>query len=51
MIAPVISKEIEVILAIDTEHSNEVCRVSAVTEELNTHAWLHVRCLCVNRGS
>ena len=51
MIGPVISEEIKIVLSIDAEHSDEIGRVDTITEELDTHAWLHVGSFIVDGSS
>ena len=48
VVGPVIFKEVQAVLTINTKHSNKVGRVDAITEELNSHAALHIRGLGID---
>lgn len=50
MIAPIMLEEVQAVLAINSEHSHKVGRVSAIAEELDTHTRLHVGRLSVYGG-
>lgn len=50
MVGPVVFKEIQAVLTVNTKHSNKVGGVDAITEELNSHTGLHIRGLGIGWG-
>jgi len=48
MVVPVICEEVQIVLAIDTEHGDEVGRIDSISEKLHTHAGFDVRSISVN---
>ena len=50
MVGPVVFKEIQAVLTVNTKHSNKVGGVDAITEELNSHTGLHIGGLGIGWG-
>ena len=42
MVGPIVLEEVEAVLTVNAEHGDEIGGVDTVTEELHTHAGLHV---------